>query len=424
MSPKERDIIKDQIDEMLKEGTIRPYSSPWSFPVILATKRAATTSLMSGHLLVETVLPRHLATRYATIDCSVMKLGQWVIVELAVSGLTSHWSSWQQARTGAKLRHTLGQCDGLGNRERQPATHARASGHSGDSRASQPYLRGGHRNGPPPSGKYDALKARLLQRLGQSKQTKILQVLDGRPMGDQKPSTVLAGMQHQAGRNFSDTVLNMLWTRRLPQDIKTTLAASSETSLSKLAEMTDNTHEATLPAISAVDQPSRGHSAQAQQQLTTQFQDLHTQIEALKSSIDTPHNRHLNARYPTHNKKRNAGTCWYHMKFGEQARKCLQSCNFKGQGNEYARRQPWHRQLFAVSGSIIHIYRKRRLELDLGLGRLFRWPFIIVDVGVSIFGADFLRHYGLTVDLRNQRLNATVSSLHSIGQDEIRSCTV
>ncbi|UYV65314.1 hypothetical protein LAZ67_3003924 [Cordylochernes scorpioides] len=141
---------------------------------------------------------------------------------------------------------------------------------------------------PPPSGKYDALKAGLLQRLGQSKQTKILQVLDGRPMGDQKPSTVLAAMQHQAGRNFSDTALKMLWTRRLPQDIRATLAASSETSLSKLAEMADNIHEAILPTVSAVDQPSTGHSAEAHQQLMTQIQDLHTQIEAL-NSLSTSH---------------------------------------------------------------------------------------------------------------------------------------
>ncbi|UYV85170.1 hypothetical protein LAZ67_X004800 [Cordylochernes scorpioides] len=168
---------------------------------------------------------------------------------------------------------------------------------------------------PPPSGKYDALKAGLLQRLGQSKQTKILQVLDGRPIGDQKPSTVLTAMQHQAGRNFSDTALKMLWTRRLPQDIRAALAASSETSLSKLAEMADNIHEAILPTVSAVDQPSTGHSAEAHQQLMTQIQDLHMQIEALKSSMDTPHNRYPNARYPTHNKKGNAGTCWYHMKF-------------------------------------------------------------------------------------------------------------
>ncbi|UYV78619.1 hypothetical protein LAZ67_16002183, partial [Cordylochernes scorpioides] len=39
VSPKERDIIKDQIDEMLKEGINRPSSSPWSFPVILVKKR-------------------------------------------------------------------------------------------------------------------------------------------------------------------------------------------------------------------------------------------------------------------------------------------------------------------------------------------------------------------------------------------------
>ncbi|UYV75011.1 hypothetical protein LAZ67_12002088 [Cordylochernes scorpioides] len=115
---------------------------------------------------------------------------------------------------------------------------------------------------PPPSGKYDALKARLLQRLGQSKQTKILQVLDGRPMGEQKPSTVLAAMQHQAGRNFSDTVPKMLWTRRLPQDIRAALAASSETSLSKLAEMADNIHEAILPTVSAVN-PTKNSQLEA-----------------------------------------------------------------------------------------------------------------------------------------------------------------
>ncbi|UYV75795.1 hypothetical protein LAZ67_13001374 [Cordylochernes scorpioides] len=103
--------------------------------------------------------------------------------------------------------------------------------------------------------------------------------------------------------------------------------------------MADNIHEAILPTVSAMDQPSTGHSAEAHQQLMTQIQDLHTQIEALKSSMDTPHNRYPNARYPTHNKKGNAGTCWYHMKFGAQARKCLQPCNFKVQGNEYARRQ-------------------------------------------------------------------------------------
>ncbi|UYV64153.1 hypothetical protein LAZ67_2006783 [Cordylochernes scorpioides] len=294
---------------------------------------------------------------------------------------------------------------------------------------------------PPSSGKYDALKACLLQQLGQLKQTKILQVLDGRPMGDQKPSTVLAAMQHQAGRNFSDTVLKMLWTRRLPQDIRAALSASSGTSLSKLAEMADNIHEAILPTVSVVDQPSTGHSAEAHQQLMTQIQDLHTQIEALKSSMDTPHNRYPNARYPTHNKKMK---CRNLLVPYEVWRKRIRPPSVGAtDGAGLTRRLfitdrrraylflvdtgaevsvipppvknawPSHRQLFAANGSIIHTYGERHLELVLGLGQIFRWPFIIADVGVSIIGADFLRHYGLTVDLRNHRLSDPVSSLHS-----------
>ncbi|UYV66811.1 hypothetical protein LAZ67_4002935 [Cordylochernes scorpioides] len=270
---------------------------------------------------------------------------------------------------------------------------------------------------PPPSGKYDTLKARLLQRLGQSKQTKISQVLDGRPMGDQTPSTVLAGMQHQVGRNFSDTILKILWTRRLPQDIRAACAASSETSLSKLAEMADNIHEATLPTVSAVNQPSTGHSAEAHQQLMTQIQDLHTQIEVLKSSMDTPHNRYPNARYPTHNKKETQELSGLTRRlFITDRRSAYLFLIDTGAEVSVIPPPVKNARPFAANGSIIHTYGERRLELDLGLGRLFCWPFIIADAGVSIIGADFLRHYGLTVDLRNHRLNDPVSSLHSIGQ--------
>ncbi|UYV66573.1 hypothetical protein LAZ67_4002149, partial [Cordylochernes scorpioides] len=240
---------------------------------------------------------------------------------------------------------------------------------------------------PPPSGKYDALKAGLLQRLGQSKQTKILQVLDGRPMGDQKPSTVLAAMQHQAGRNFSDTALKMLWTRRLPQDIRAALAASSETSLSKLAEMADNIHEAILPTVSAVDQPSTGPGKRIR-----------------PPSVGATDGAGLTRRLFITD-RRSA----YLFLVDTGAEVSVIPPPVKNA-------RPSHRQLFAANGSIIHTYGERHLELDLGVGRLFRWPFIIADVGVSIIGADFLRHYGLTVDLRNHRLSDPVSFLHSIGQ--------
>ncbi|UYV70128.1 K02A2.6-like, partial [Cordylochernes scorpioides] len=39
VSPKERDIIKEQIQDMLQDGVIRASSGPWAFPVILVRKR-------------------------------------------------------------------------------------------------------------------------------------------------------------------------------------------------------------------------------------------------------------------------------------------------------------------------------------------------------------------------------------------------
>ena len=60
--------------------------------------------------------------------------------------------------------------------------------------------------------------------------------------------------------------------------------------------------------------------------------------------------------------------------------------------------------LQAVNGSSITTFGTRSLTLNLGLHRTFRWIFVIADVQNPILGADFLRNFGLLMDMKHTRL--------------------
>ena len=67
--------------------------------------------------------------------------------------------------------------------------------------------------------------------------------------------------------------------------------------------------------------------------------------------------------------------------------------------------------LMAVNNTPITTYGKHSLTLNLGLRRSFSWIFIIADVQKPILGADFLRHFGLLVDMKQRRLCDTLTNL-------------
>ena len=60
--------------------------------------------------------------------------------------------------------------------------------------------------------------------------------------------------------------------------------------------------------------------------------------------------------------------------------------------------------LQAINNTSIPTYGTCSLTLNLGLRRTFRWVFIIADVSKAIIGADFLKHYGLSVEMKSHRL--------------------
>ena len=60
--------------------------------------------------------------------------------------------------------------------------------------------------------------------------------------------------------------------------------------------------------------------------------------------------------------------------------------------------------IFAANGSIIRVYDRQVKHLDLGLGRKFKFSFLVAETENNIIGADFLEHFNLIPDLRNRKL--------------------
>ncbi|VUZ54915.1 unnamed protein product [Hymenolepis diminuta] len=58
----------------------------------------------------------------------------------------------------------------------------------------------------------------------------------------------------------------------------------------------------------------------------------------------------------------------------------------------------------APKGKDIAIYGKKSLIVDLGLGRLYQWNFIVADIMFPLIGADFLANFDLLMDVRRKKL--------------------
>jgi hypothetical protein len=63
-----------------------------------------------------------------------------------------------------------------------------------------------------------------------------------------------------------------------------------------------------------------------------------------------------------------------------------------------------HYELRAPNGSTIPTYGWLHLSVNLGLSQDFTWRFAVADVTYPLIGADFLSHFGILVDCRNNRL--------------------
>ena len=191
---------------------------------------------------------------------------------------------------------------------------------------------------PPENGKYTKLKSELIRRLSASQDQKTRRLLEREEIGDRKPSQFLRHLRGLAGTVFSDDALRSLWLGRLPGSTQAILATQKDTPLDRLAELADAIVEATPRAHIAETTTLAPLEAMFQQLtlLTARIQEVSSELRdmSLKNNYNGRNRSQSRSRYRNRSRSRpqtRNGMCWYHTKFGADAKKCTSPCSYSSE---------------------------------------------------------------------------------------------
>lgn len=192
---------------------------------------------------------------------------------------------------------------------------------------------------PAGPNKYERLKAELIKRLSASREKKVKQLLIHEELGDRKPSQFLRHLQHLAGPDVPEEFLKTIWTSRLPRSTQSIIASQARASLEEVAELADKIHDVVppTPQVAAAALGTPGSSSE----LSNQIAELNRQVQYLTTRVERmsrPRQRnysHSHSRENSHSKRSQSNykkfpLCWFHAKFGSDARKCVKPCDYSG----------------------------------------------------------------------------------------------
>lgn len=207
---------------------------------------------------------------------------------------------------------------------------------------------------PPATNQYTTLKNRLISAYEESDNRQLQKLLSEVELGDQKPTQLLRRMRSLALDKVPDSTLRMMWTNHLPPHVRSVLAVSesfsTKTALDELALIADKMMEtSTSTQISAVASTSaQAPSTSDTQFLVEEIRKLSLEVAALKVSAQNqqqqyqyrrPFNRQnrSTSRGDSSNRSRSetpSPYCYYHRRFGKDARRCTTPCTFKNDKQE------------------------------------------------------------------------------------------
>lgn len=200
---------------------------------------------------------------------------------------------------------------------------------------------------PPANGKYENIKAQILDRYADTEHKKMSKLLSDMTLGDKKPSHLLNEMRRLGGANVTEEFLKTLWLQNLPEQVRAIISASPG-DLTVLAPLADKVFEVTdTHRVNSVNYPCSTSQARTSDVCTS----LETKIDALTKAIQSlqvgnkssrsrsrsrstarSHQGNQRSSTPAGNQaKKVYDMCWYHYRFGTNAKKCSEPevpCNF------------------------------------------------------------------------------------------------
>lgn len=206
---------------------------------------------------------------------------------------------------------------------------------------------------PPPTGKYNALKTRLLSVYEETESKQFQKLFSGLELGDQKPTQLLRRMRELGNNMVPENGLKVMWMNHLPVQVRAVLSVNTESSLNVLAAMADKMLEHIEPITVAAVSKSNAAESQATynvadthlEKLSRQLEKLSLEIAALRSG-GRPRYRHSfrtrgrsrSRSKSVHGTSRKPGDvkweCKYHFRFGDRARRCESPCSRRNKSSE------------------------------------------------------------------------------------------
>lgn len=201
---------------------------------------------------------------------------------------------------------------------------------------------------------YVELKRRLIEAFAMDEFERVRKLTERIELGNKKPGDLLKEMQDLCATG-DERVLKTLWMNRLPAELAAGLATSVELPISILRTMANTIHSIATSSGShstaqSVSQVSTNHTLHAGTappgfselvasiaQLTQVIQQQHSVTVA---AIQDRQGRSLSRGRETFRARSasnssepdfdHLGRCWYHRRYGNEARKCKPGCSAAG----------------------------------------------------------------------------------------------